>query len=231
MKTFLFFTLMVISFSIKAFQVEPFIQLMEPIGKKSNATFKITNTTDKPLPIETELLKSSLNSDDIESTIESEDFFIMPPQTLIPANSSQVFRVRYLGGSEINKSEPYRVLFKQLSLDQSEKKGSHVEVLFNFSALILLSPMNAKEELAINVSSLNNTYSINIENEGNKFSDLSKKQLEIQGSKDDVILNWQDFSDLTQFQFVLPGRSKSFTITSEMFPAIGQIKSIDFIPM
>jgi P pilus assembly chaperone PapD len=231
MKKIIIFVFLSLSFTINAFQVEPFIQFMEPIGKNANSVFKITNTTDNPLPIETELLRSQLNNNNIETTNESDDFFIMPPQTIIQPNNSQIFRVRYLGDTTISKSQPYRILFKQLLLNKEKDKGSHVEVLFNFSALVLLSPINSKEELSMTISSTNEQYTVDVNNSGNKYSDLSQKKLKIKGEKKEVILDWQDFSNITNFQFILPGRDKSFMITSKMFPNIGVIKTVNFVPM
>ena len=94
MKYILYYLLFFFSLNVFAFQVEPFVQVMEPIGQKSNAVFKITNTSEESLPIETELLKSILNDNDVEQTTISDDFFIMPPQALIKPNSSQIFRDR-----------------------------------------------------------------------------------------------------------------------------------------
>ena len=228
MKYILYYLLFFFSLNVSAFQVEPFVQVMEPIGQKSNAVFKITNTSEESLPIETELLKSMLNDNDVEQTTVSDDFFIMPPQALIKPNSSQIFRVRYLGDPSITYTYPYRVIFKQLSLDKDAITGSHIKVLFNFSALILISPKDAKEELKVNITPSDKSYKITIENQGNKFIDLSQKKLKIIGEKKTLMLNWQEFSGLTQFQFILPNRNKFFLLTPSTISSIGNFQNIEF---
>ncbi|WP_178306508.1 fimbrial biogenesis chaperone [Vibrio algicola] len=212
-----------------AFRVEPFLQAMEPLGKKASATFKVINDSDKPLPIETEILRAHVNEQGKEVTQPDDSFFLIPPQTMIPPQSSQVFRLKYIGEPILSQTEAYRLVFKQLSLDENQGK-SGVQLLFHFNVLLLVSPKDAKSNLITNIADHKDKKSIDVKlkNEGNKYVDLSKLNMNVVGSEGENTLKWFQYSPITGFQILLPQRERQFVIESGDIPNVGTVKTVDF---
>lgn len=210
-------------------EVTPFLAYLDSLGKKSSALFVVKNDKDTAIAVETNVLKVDLDNNNIEiSEPNEEDFFIMPPQSLLQAGESQTFRVRYIGSSTTGKTQAYRINFNQLSLENNiDTKEATVKMLFNFSSLVFVSPQNSKPVAISNIKNTDNGVNISIKNEGNKVLDLSQYNVSLIGSKSKKPLSWLEVSYFSGIQFILPNRERSFFISKDKIPnELGTLVSI-----
>ncbi len=211
------------------FQVLPYVESIDSVGSQSTATFKVVNDSDKSLPIEVITYSASLDDNNNEvNAPDSESLFVIPPQVLVKPNSVQYFRVKYLGNTDISETAAFRVQFKQIELKQ-EQKQSGVNFIFEFNSLLFVSPKGAQPKAQF-VQNLNQeTISVKIKNIGNKFLDLAKYKMLVQGEKKAKEFYWRDYSSTIDFQFVLPQRERVFSVNRDLNQEIGKILSISFM--
>ncbi len=210
MKYLLFFVVLMTSTFVKAFQVEPMVQKLESVGAKSQAVYRVENGGSEPLAVEAVVMARTINDGSEEQLAVAErDFLVMPPQATIPPGQFQSFRVRYLGSQENKQAVSYRIIFKQLPL-KSEDEQSGVDLLFNFSTLVFVSPPNAETTLSTEI----NDKLITIVNRGNGVADLNGALITLTTNSGKVELPWSDFGSQSAVNFLVPNQFTSFPVQS-----------------
>ena len=217
-----FFCLFLVSIDVLAFQVEPMMQFFDVSGRGAQQIYKVENENDVDLAVEVVSYRIERDDKGAEVLVEDEgDFLILPPQARLAPGSYQSFRVRYIGSEPITSTTPYRIIFKQLSLEE-ESKESKIELLFDFSTLAFVSPPNSR---AIPQVAVKDGKSIFIENLGQRVLDLNNWSLELVDSNgDEKLLIWEDLQEVTSSRFVMPQTSGEINLESLPFTA-NELKS------
>ncbi|PMF83984.1 hypothetical protein BCV08_14525 [Vibrio breoganii] len=202
--------MLLISFRVLAFQVEPLIHSMTDSGTLANATFRVANTGEKPLAIETDTYKRTVSGLDREKlTPADRDFIIMPPMAEIVPGDYQIFRVRYLGSGALEQAQSYRIYFKQLPIEDSSEQGAQVKMLFNLGALVFITPPNVHSNLSAEIKDND----IILTNNGRGVADLSEYTLSIKTSDDSVSLPWQQLSQYGSASYLVPNQATVIPIS------------------
>lgn len=209
--TVLIFGLFFISATVSAFQVEPMTQNFSATGRNAQQTYKVDNNSSVELAVEVIVYRRLINDVGEEELVEDDgNFLIMPPQTKIAPESIQSFRVRYLGSSAISLTESYRIVFKQLPLEELTKV-SEIKLLFNFSTLAFVSPEKTSPIPDISIKDEN---TVEIENLGSKVMDLSQWKLKFKDvKKESVELGWERLKLLPISRFIMPMTSQQIDLS------------------
>ncbi|MGF1720731.1 fimbria/pilus periplasmic chaperone [Vibrio kyushuensis] len=211
MKVLFLFLLLMTPQLVLAFQVEPMVQKFESTGNLAQAGFRIENTSDKPLALETLAQRRHVTFGDNEALeVAERDFIIMPPQAFIEPGQFQFFRVRYLGSEPINQSISYRIVFKQLPL-QYENKESGLELLFNFATLAFVSPNGAQPLLIAGIDE----DILSIKNIGNGLADFYGSTINFVNNNSNKILSWEDVGNYSTTNYLIPGQEVQIPIQDD----------------
>lgn len=207
--------------AIFAYQVQPMISEINDIGRNTIVTFRVDNPLTTSLPIEVEVYKRTLSDTNVETLVAADDdFLILPPQAEVPANGLQMFRAKYLGDSPITQAQSYRVVFKQLPLNDQQQTNK-VNVVFNLATLVFVSPQGAKGQLEHKLDCASeNLCQLTVKNIGAGVSRLRDSTLILsnrQGERKSI--DWQQVSKLVRFTYLAPEQAITLSLESlQMFP-------------
>ncbi|WP_421855009.1 molecular chaperone [Marinomonas sp.] len=215
MQYIIFFLFIFISLPIFAFQVQPMVSEIQPIGSQSQQTIRVLNNSDKPLTVEISAFDLLVNGNGQEELRPNEDdFLIIPLTTIIPEGKTQSVIIRYIGEPILPKSKAYRIAINQVRVDLGELDGSGVGMALSFKTLLNVVPKDAKAKLVIKNKEQfdKNTWKVSLDNKGNKFIRLSQAKWVVK-SKDQVfILEGQKLSSALDGKFLLPNSSSEVLI-------------------
>lgn len=206
--------LLALSSQILAYQVQPMIAEIKSLGKHSSITFRAVNPDSFDVPVEVVVYKRLLDHDNKETLVPAEDdFLIFPPQTEIPAKGFQVFRAKYIGEPVIDKTVTYRIVFKQLSVNDNAKM-SQVNVVFNLATLIFVSPEQSQGKSNTDLYCISSKNCLlTVTNKGNGLVQLKDSQLFLT-LKDGTerLLNWQQLAPFMPYSYLVPQQTVSFEL-------------------
>ena len=208
-----------------AYQVQPMIVEMQSAGKNSLVTYRLQNPADSPLPVEVEVYKRTFDENLQEVLVPAEkDFVVLPPQIEVPANGYQVFRAKYLGKPDLTQTESYRIVFKQLPLeDEKEKAQSGVKMMFNFATLVFVTPEGVSYTAQSQLNCPNyDSCKLTIANKGKKVLDLAHfdfafsfkgAEANTGSSTESKKLSWTQFQPITKGRFIMPNHFVELDLT------------------
>lgn len=185
-----------------AYQVQPMVAELQTAGNRSSVTYRVINPGDEPVPIEVEVFKRSFDENQKEILTEAEDdFIVLPPQVDVPANGYQVFRAQYIGEPEFEKTQSYRIIFKQLPIE-NEGEESQVNMIFNFATLVFVSQPGSQGTLSqqFNCPSKEEC-KLNIVNDGNAVVNLVQSGIHFNG---ELKGDWQWLQNNMPVTFLMP---------------------------
>lgn len=209
-KWFSFFTVLLFSNQSFAYQVQPMVAELYTSGNRSAVTYRVINPSDTPVPIEVVVYKRSFDEEQKEILTEAEDdFIVLPPQVDVPANGYQVFRAQFLGDSEFEKTQSYRIVFKQLPIEQ-QGQASQVNMIFNFATLVFVSQPEGQGQLTqtINCPDADNC-TLNIVNDGDAVVNLVQSGIHFDG---ELQGDWQWLQSNMPVTFLMPEHKLSIDL-------------------
>ena len=132
-----------------AMSVTPVHIEMQSAGRSARSQVKVTNTSNRPLPVEIgiEKFKLSVNGNRKNSKA-GDDFLVFPPTALIKPGASQVFRIQWVGEPLLKRSESYMVNVNQLPV-KLPKGRSAVQIVMSFGVNINVAPPKGRPTLQI----------------------------------------------------------------------------------
>lgn len=208
MKYFLMLCLFLITLPLRvmAFELFPMVQFLDDMGTHSTTFFKITNTSLVPLPIEILTVKRNVKTNNDESLSDTDDFFVFPPQVLIPPGKSQMVKVQYIGEPKTH-AESYRLMVSQLPLKGKSDEDS-VQMLFRIGALVFISPPSVEDnyssKIVINEKSEPN---LEIKNLGTSVIALNQHQYSVDWQGNKKKWDWDELESLLPMQYLVPNQS------------------------
>ena len=190
---------------VLAFELFPMVQGVDDIGKGTSTFFKVTNTSLVPLPLEMTTSKRSVQFNNEETLLETDDLMVFPPQILIPPGKSQTIKVQYIGAPK-QFAESYRLIVTQLPL-KSESEKDAIQMLFRIGALVFVSPQSAKDDFtsAVNTNS-KNTPELVISNTGTSILELSRHSYSVEWNGQKKVWNWEQLESLLPMQYLVPNQ-------------------------
>lgn len=159
--------LMLLSFSASAMRVSPLSVDITTAGPGAKKTISVTNTESKPLPIELVITPVDLDSNgqyiQLTNSEIADDLMIFPPQTVIPPNKTQTFRIQWIGDPELPQSRGYSISINQVPVDitmpeaQPNKTNTAVQIVLSFGIFAAVRPLMEKAEFKLRTVELATT--------------------------------------------------------------------------
>ena len=135
--------------SAEAMKVRPLVLEMKSAGREARSTLQVINDGANQLPVEIVVYQMELDENGEQTTTEAGDnWLIFPPQSMVPAGSSQTFRIQWVGDPEIPQSRSYIFSVNQVPVQMPEGQ-SGVQVVFNFAAIVNLAPPRGESALEL----------------------------------------------------------------------------------
>lgn len=215
MRYIIFFLFIFSSCSIFAFQVQPMVSEIQPIGSQAQQTMRILNDSSSPLTVEIsayDLLVDKNGDEDLQPN--DDDFLIIPLTTIIPPGKSQSVIVRYIGEPVLSASKAYRIAINQVMVDLGTIDNSGVGMAVSFRTLLNVVPKDAEAKLIVKnkKQSQKAAWSVLLENKGNKYIRLSEAKWIIKSKDKKMVIEGQDLSKALSGKLLLPNSSREVSI-------------------
>lgn len=106
------------------FNFTPITQDFEPKGVHSTKLFYVKNGGNEPIAVQITVAKRENDINGVETRDENlgeENFFVYPPQMVIPPRREQVIRVQWLGEPEVEIEQAYRIIVEEVPVNLKAK--------------------------------------------------------------------------------------------------------------
>ena len=196
-----------------AFELFPMVTFFSDQGSQSERFYQVNNTTGQPLPLEIFVKQRYISGQESEQLIDSDDFFVFPPQALIQPGKTQMVKVKYIGEpAEISKS--YRIIFSQLPIKDDATQSS-IKMLFQIGALVFVSPTHVQNSVTAKITYQDGIPSqMQITNQGTGVIVIPKLSFSVTSNHASHTWKWQDIKHLFNRQFLVPGEIASIAVDS-----------------
>lgn len=223
MRIFFFLILFLSHPMAYAFELFPMVSFFSPQGSKSEQFFQVNNTTEQALPLEVFVKQRQVSTGDREQLADTEDFFVFPPQVLIPPKSTQMVKVKYIGNL-VDTAQSYRVVFSQLPIKDDVEQSS-IKMLFQIGALVFVSPDNVFNTISADINYQGNIpTSMKLANTGDGVVIIPQLSFEVKSEQATHNWKWQDIQHLLQQQYLVPGESVDIAMDTLLSPKDSQAK-------
>lgn len=120
--------------------------LFVEVAPGQSAAIRARNTSDKPMTLELNVEARHVSREGAQSRTGGEDDFVLiPPQAIVPAQGSQVFRLQALPTGQ-TESKSYFVTVHQLPVEMGEIEGggAQIQMVFAFDVAVHVVPKGAE---------------------------------------------------------------------------------------
>jgi len=132
-----------------ASRVSPMIIDMTPTGRASVGRVELTNDADRAIAYEVQMMRGDVSlTGELALTPADEQFLVFPPQSVIEANSQQVFRIQYVGEEALDASQIYYLAIRQVPVAFDEGQNQ-VQVVVNYNVLVNVVPDGTNPQPAV----------------------------------------------------------------------------------
>ena len=132
-----------------AMTVQPVVVDLKPVGHDMSATVSVQNSGAQAMPVELTAQSLEFTEDGAKATgKDSGELLMFPPQALIPAGQTQVFRIQWVGDPELAASKHYYVTVAQLPVKLPEGTSA-IQILYDFRVLVNVAASHGKAILSI----------------------------------------------------------------------------------
>jgi P pilus assembly chaperone PapD len=206
----------------KAMSVTPVHVEMGAAGSTARTQITVTNSSDKPMPVETAIEKLSLDEAGNRKTAKAgEEFLVFPPQAIIPPGGTQVFRVQWVGEPMLDKSESYLLSISQVPV-KFPKGQSRLQVVMSFGVVINVAAAQGSPSLKI-VSTGTTTDgngkrrpTITVENSSKMHALLPDGTLALSGGSWSHTMSSTEMREKIGIGLVQPGKRRRFVLPVEL---------------
>ncbi len=202
-------------FSVQAhaLQMNPLSVILKPSGGGAKQSFKVTNESNQPIAVQFSVTtRQQLNNKEIRHPADK-DFMIYPPQTIIPARSTQKVRIEWLGAGTLPREKPFRLIAEQVyvSLDNSEQTG--IKLLMKIVGALYVQPSKTRSNVQVKaVQQQGNKLAVTLVNSGNRHQLMNTATLTLSNGVKTITLKGNKQLAGLEGNNVLAGASKRFFI-------------------
>lgn len=215
-------------FSAQAMGVSPIVLDMSTMGNKTSQ-LTVTNDNATPMPVEIIVSRVELNEKgEMTSTPAGDEFLIFPPQAMVSAGGSQVFRIQWVGDPQIKTSQSYTFSVNQVPLAMPEGK-SGVQVVFNFACVVNVSPANGTSGINIVRAAVGKDEKgklrpeVVVSNPGNIHAKLTDATVTLSSGSWSQTLTPEQLHQKMGVGLVQPGKTRRFLLPVDMPEGVTKI--------
>jgi P pilus assembly chaperone PapD len=218
--------------------VTPIQVEMTSAGSQSRAQITVTNDSTEPLPIEIKIEKLTVaENGDRKLTKAPDNFLIFPPQALIRAGATQVFRIQWVGEPMLAQSESFMMTVAQIPVKMPASKTA-VQIVMNFGVVINVAPPQGLPELKLVGTGVETDKktgkrhpSITVENPSKIHALLPQSTLAVSGGGWSHSFSQTELREKVGIGLVQPGKRRKFILPVELPANVPSVQaSLDFKP-
>ena len=140
---------MLISFNAYALQMTPLSVVLKPSGGGAKQSVRVTNESSKPIAVQFSVTtRQQINNKEVRKPADK-DFMIYPPQTIIPAKTTQKVRVEWLGAGKMPKEQAYRLIAEQVHVSLDDKEQTGITMLMTLINGLYVQPNGTKSNVQV----------------------------------------------------------------------------------
>lgn len=139
-----------------AMGVTPVTVVLAPSGSRASSQIVVSNADNRNLPVELNISKLTLlPSGAVQRTPDSEDFVVLPTQSIVAPNSEQVFRIQYVGNPDLLESQAFEVSVDQVPVDLGkESGGATVQIVYSITAIVVVGSSSGEANISVQKAEL-----------------------------------------------------------------------------
>lgn len=201
------------SMQAHALQMNPLSVVLKPSGGGAKQSFKVTNESNQPIAVQFSITtRQQLNNKEIRHPADK-DFMIYPPQTIIPARSTQKVRVEWLGAGKLSREQAYRLIAEQVYVSLDDKEDTGVKMLMTLVGALYVQPSNTKSNLKVKaVQAQGNKLAVTVANSGSRHQLMRYATLILKNGGKVISLKGKQQLAGLEGNNVLAGATKRFFI-------------------
>src|SRR5688500_3890585 len=97
--------------SAHAYELHPISREFAPSGSGATQSYEVISKEKSPIAISVSVVSRSLDTEGTETNeLSEDDFFVYPPQFILPAGARQTLRVTWLGDPQPAQELAYRLV-------------------------------------------------------------------------------------------------------------------------
>ena len=209
-----FFVLLASLFSLQAsaLQMNPLSVVLKPSGGGAKQSFRVTNESSKPIAVQFSVTtRQQLNNKEVRKPADK-DFMIYPPQTIIPANSTQKVRIEWLGKGNLPREQAYRLIAEQVYVALDDKKVTGINMLMTLVNGLYVQPTGTKSIIQVKgVQRQGNKLAVTLMNAGTKHQIMNYATLQLKSGGRSLTVKGKGLHGIDGNN-VLAGATKRFYI-------------------
>ncbi len=211
-KAFISIFFLLTSLSSSALQMNPLSLVLKPSGGGAKQSVRVSNESNKPIAVQFSVTtRQQVNNKEVRRPADK-DFMIYPPQTIIPANSTQRVRVEWLGAGKLPREQAYRLIAEQVYVSLDEENTTGVKMLMTLVGALYVQPNGTKSNLIVkSVQRQGNKLAVTVANTGNKHQLMRYATLIMRNGSQTIQLKGKQILGL-EGNNVLGGATKRFFI-------------------
>jgi len=200
------------SLQANALQMNPLSVVVKPSGGGTKQTFKVTNESNKPIAVQFSVTtRQQVNNKEVRRPADK-DFMIYPPQTIIPAKSTQKVRIEWLGTSNVKKELAFRLIAEQVYVSLEKKKQTGINMLMTLVGALYVQPNGTKSNVQVRaVQRHGNKLGVTLSNSGNRHQLMRYATLTLKNGGKVITVKGKSLIGL-EGNNVLAGATKRFFI-------------------
>jgi len=163
-----------------ALQMEPLSLVLKPAGAGANQIFSVINESAKPIAVQFSMTTRQQQGDKEIRLPADDKFMIYPPQTIIPPKTAQKVRVQWLGDSNVQQEQAFRLIAEQVHVSL-DKEPTGVTMLMKLVGALYVQPSKTQSNVRVSaVRPQGNKLSVTVTNTGTRHQILDKAILNLQ---------------------------------------------------
>lgn len=204
--------LLLTTFSANALQMTPLSLVLKPSGGGTKQSVRVTNESNKPIAVQFSVTtRQQINNKEVRKPADK-DFMIYPPQTIIPARTTQKVRVEWLGAGKIPREQAYRLIAEQVHVSLEERKQNGISFLMTIENGLYVQPNGSKSNVQVkDVRRHGNQLAVTLTNAGTRHQILRSATLNLKNGGQVLALKSKTLHGL-EGNNVLAGATKRFMI-------------------
>ena len=217
--------------SASAMVVEPLLLDLASAGKGSQQAFMVANNGAAPLPVEIAVSRIEFGPNGEQTSQRSgQEFVIYPPQAIVAAGATQVFRIQWVGEPDLAKSRTYRFDISQVPVKLAKEK-SGIQIVMTFGITVNVAPPQGKSEIQVMGAAPvvgkdgKRLAALTVKNPGSKHAYLRQSVIDLSGSGWSAQMTSAAFGQQVGLGIVQPGKERRFILPIEVPAGVSAIKA------
>lgn len=220
-----------------AMSVTPIHVEMASVGNASRTQVVVNNNSTEAMPVETALEKLTLDENGNRKTSKAGDeFLVFPPQAVIPAGGTQVFRLQWVGEPMLAKSESFVLSVSQVPV-KLPKGQSKLQVVMSFGVIVNVAAPQGVPELnvvgtGVATDSKGKRHpTVTVENPTKVHALLPQGKLSVSGAGWSHAFTKGEMDEKIGIGLVQPGQRRKFVLPVDLPASVTTVQaSLDFKP-